>query len=252
MSDKPVSVLVTRPEDQAAGWVAAIESRGWQAVVFPTLAICPLKLTPELRQRVLDLDRYQGVICVSANAARLGLSLLSDYWPQWPVRQDWYAVGPATAEVMADYQLPVKVPGRHDSEGVLDFPRLQAVAEQRFLVLKGAGGRDAIQRELQRRGALVDELPLYEREMPDTDLDIFQTWFRADVQHYVAISSGDGLKNFLGMVGSQVKEICQLPLVVVSERLGKFARDQGFTRVLVAQGASGEALAEAISAVEQA
>lgn len=252
MSDTRISVLVTRPEAQAEGWIKAIEAVGWEAVSFPTLAIRPLSLTPEQKQMVLDLDQYQGVICISGNAAELGLSLLSDYWPQWPVRQDWYAVGPATAEVMADYQIRPRVPDQHHSEGLLGLATLQDVTDQRFLILKGRGGRDAIQQQLRDRGARVDELPLYERSIPDTPLDILSTWHKTARRHVIACSSGDGLKNFLAMVagttGGAAGELHAIPLVVVSERLAKYAHDQGFSQVLVARGASPQAIVTAISA----
>ena len=247
MSDAPVSVLVTRPAGQAQSWVNAVESAGWEAVMFPTLEIHPLTITPQQRQCVLDLDRYQGIICISANAADIGLALLADYWPQWPIRQDWYAVGPATAEVMADYQLQVVVPEAHHSEGLLGLESLQDVAGQRFLILKGQGGRDAIQAALRARGATIDELPLYERVVPQSDPGLVERWLARQQRHYLAFSSGDGLKHFLQLCGSFAEQCRLVPVVVVSERLAEYAGAQGFQRVVVAQGASPEALVTAVS-----
>ena len=247
MSDAPVSVLVTRPAAQAGSWVAAAKSAGWEVVTFPTLEIRPLEISPEQRQWVLDLDRYQGVICISANAAEIGLALLADYWPQWPVRQDWYAVGPATAEVMTGYHLQPLVPEVHHSEGLLGLPTLQEVAGQRFLIIKGQGGRDAIQAGLRARGAIVDELPLYERVIPAGDPGVVRHWLQQERCHFLAFSSGDGLKHFLHMCGTDVADLSSVPVVVVSERLADYARQQGFHRVLLAQGASSQALVAAIS-----
>lgn len=247
MASNRVSVLITRPQAQAVSWRNAVEQQGWQAVCFPTLAIKPLPLTPQDRDMVLNLDRYNGVIVISGNAAELGLAVLSDYWPQWPIRQDWYAVGPATAEALRHWHLQPQVPGQHDSDGLLGLAGLRDVTEKKFLILKGKGGRETLRQKLLAGGARVDELVLYERCIPESSLEPLLAWLAESAdKRYITISSGDGLKNLLVLAGEQGERLKRLPLVVVSERLAEYARQQGFASVLVAPGASAEAVIAAI------
>ena len=86
-----VTVLVTRPRDQAAALCEPLQQAGAVVLLLPTLAIEPSAIGPAQRSLILDLDQYAFVICVSPNAARLGLDALADYWPQWPVQQQWLA-----------------------------------------------------------------------------------------------------------------------------------------------------------------
>ena len=94
-------VLVTRPRDQAEALTDSLQQAGARVIELPTLDIEPLEIGSRQRALVLDLDQYAHVICVSPNAARLGLEVLADYWPQWPVQQQWAAVGPATGAAMS-------------------------------------------------------------------------------------------------------------------------------------------------------
>ncbi|NIV28540.1 MAG: uroporphyrinogen-III synthase, partial [Anaerolineae bacterium] len=120
------TVLVTRPREQAAALCEPLQQAGARVIQLPTLAIEPLAIGPAQRSVILDLDQYAFVICVSPNAARLGLDVLADYWPQWPVQQQWLAVGPATGEAMADWGLNLKVAQQGaTSETLLDWPQLQ-------------------------------------------------------------------------------------------------------------------------------
>ena len=85
------SVLITRPEGQAQGLVRALTDAGFGPVFHrPMLALEPVaSLSGEQRQRVLDLDLYQHVIFISANAVRFGLEQIDDYWPQLPTGLNW-------------------------------------------------------------------------------------------------------------------------------------------------------------------
>lgn len=250
------SVLITRPQAQASGWVDAIADQGWQPVLLPSLVIEPVTLEPLHREWLMGLDRYTKVIVVSANAAQLGAAALDEFWPQWPVQQTWYAVGPATAEALLPWQVKPKVPSQHSSEGLLGLASLQQIAGERILILKGVGGRTAIADTLTLRGADVDGLPLYRREMPETAPQIVKStlsdWL-SQPQPVLAPSSGDGLKNLLTMVRASAPECLEslyaTPVVVMSERFAAFARTKGFKQIRLAENSSGEALAAAVRCI---
>ncbi len=243
-----VSVLVTRPEVQAEAFIRDIVRQGWHAQPFSTLEIAPLELKGAEKQKVLDLDLYHVVICVSPNAAELGMSAISDYWPQMPVRQHWIAVGPATAEVLKSWGISPLVPqSGSNSESVLQMPELQSVDAQRILILKGEGGRNLISNALRMRGAKVDYLHLYTRKQPDHDPQVLCQWLTAGYsKRVITVTSGDALKHLLAL-GEQVREsLLELPIVVVSERLQRFARSQGFSEIWVSEGAGIPALMQCL------
>ena len=243
-----LSVLVTRPEGQGQALAERLQAAGLDVLLYPTLKIQPKALTPIEQQCVECLDRYSHVICVSANAAKMGVELLADYWPQWPVEQQWVAVGPATYDAMQgwglmDVLLPV---GASHSEGVLALDSLVNLDDKRVLILRGVSGRELLAETLRQRGAVVDYLELYERKVPEiTGLGLankLPEWLCSDAKKVIVVTSGDGLKNLITMAAGQEQALFSSPLVVVSQRLADFAKQQGFVIVRVANGASDDAI----------
>src|SRR5690554_7923385 len=101
MPAQPLHVLVTRPEGQQHALVVAVQLAGFQVSQQSAVCVAPLELAPPARPLLLDIDQYLAVFFVSAIAARFALDILTSFWPQWPVRVNWFAVGPATAELVA-------------------------------------------------------------------------------------------------------------------------------------------------------
>lgn len=226
------TVVVTRPADQAADLLAALQQSGARPLAFPTLAIEPRPLDQADRQKILNLDQYRAVICVSPNAARLGLDALADYWPQWPVQQLWYAVGPATGAAMQDWGLNVVVAQQGaTSETLLDLAELKMVAGEHILILRGEGGRETLATTLRERGAQVDYLELYRRTQPAIDPAPLLAALNQQPYPILTVTSGDGLRNLMTVADKQLKQLQQCPLLVISARLADFAREQGFTQV---------------------
>ena len=252
-----LSVLVTRPEGQGQALADRLQASGLDVLLFPTLKIQPKALTPVEQQCVESLDRYGHVICVSANAAKMGVELLADYWPQWPVEQQWVAVGPATYDAMQGWGLgEVLLPaGASHSEGVLALAELENLDDQKVLILRGVSGRELLAKTLRERGATVDYLELYERKVPEITQSGLSNklpeWLYSDAKKVIVVTSGDGLKNLMSMAKGQERELLTTPLVVVSQRLADFAKLQGFVTVQVANGASDDAISGCISDFDQ-
>lgn len=243
-------VVVTRPVGQEQDLMLTLEQAGARALHFPTLAIEPIHPDVADRQKILDLDRYYAVICVSANAARLGLDLLADFWPQWPLEQHWFAVGPATGEAMSDWGLSVNVAQQGStSETLLADPLLQAVEGQRILILRGEGGREKLADSLRQRGAQVDYLELYRRALPAINPRPLLALLDQPDNPILTVTSGDGLRNLMTLAGNRLNRLQQCPLLVVSGRLAEFARRQGFQTVWQAASA---APADMIAALNRA
>ena len=229
------TVVVTRPADQADGLIQALQEAGFAPLAFPTLAIEPVELTASDRQKILDLDQYRLIFCVSPNAARLGLEALSDYWPQWPVEQLWLAVGPATATAMQKWGLNLLAGSSGaTSETLLDYPELKMVAGERVLILRGEGGRDTMASTLRERGASVDFLELYRRVQPTQNTAPLLEALTQQPAPILTVTSGSALRNLMAMAARQLNLLQQCPLVVISERLAVFARQQGFNRIWLA------------------
>lgn len=236
-----LAVLVTRPEGQGDALCAGLETLGLRAYQQPLLTLEPLEsLSPASRQHLLDLDLYQHIVFISANAVRYGLDCIDDYWPQLPVGQNWYAIGASTAALLAERGLSPITPGdQMSSEGLLAVAELARVEGERVLIVKGEGGRETLRNKLTQRGAKVDELACYRRGCPSLP----PGQLAANLSHWgiqlILISSGEGLRNLMALLSKEEStKFRDIGLVVPSLRVEKMAKEAGFTRVYRTPNAS--------------
>lgn len=248
-------LLLTRPQDECAALAASLAEQGVASASLPLLAIEPLDETPEQRSLLLDLDRYCAVVVVSKPAARLGVERIDRYWPQPPARQDWFAVGAATAAILDDYGLRVHHPqDGDDSEALLALPALvQAlqVPGPRVLILRGEGGREFLAERLRGQGVVVDYLELYRRVLPAYPAGELARRVRDEALNGLVVSSGQGLEHLLRVAGEDWPQLAGLPLFVPSPRVAELAREAGARRVIDCRGANAAALLEALRGADE-
>lgn len=244
------SVLVTRPAGQAEGLLTQLSAAGFGPLHhFPLLQLSPLQqLAPEQRQYVLDLDLYQHIIFISANAVRFGLQRIDDCWPQLPAGVSWYAIGDTTAQLLRDRGLAPLTPGQSmNSEGLLSLPQLQSVSGQRVLIIKGQGGRETIKQALEQRGARVDELACYTRSAPAVAPGSLGELLSQQAVAVILVSSGEGLANMLTLLSDQEStKFKDIGLIVPSARVAALAQQAGFNDVVTAANASDAAMLQAL------
>lgn len=241
-------VLVTRPEGQASGLLASLRERGFATLHLPMLAIEALEPLPAAqRQRLRELDRYRHLIFISANAVRFGLALIDAYWPQYPERQRYWAVGESTAAALEAAGLTVQRPGRDmRSEALLAMPALRSPGGERVLLVKGEGGRDLLQRTLAQRGALVQALECYRRVAPSLDAAACRERLAAAPVDLILISSGEGLQHLSRLLTpKEHTNLADTALIVPSPRVAQQAVDLGWRRVRCAENASDAAMVRA-------
>lgn len=248
-------LLLTRPQDECAALAASLAEHGVASASLPLLAIEPLEETPEQRSLLLDLDRYCAVVVVSKPAARLGVERIDRYWPQPPARQDWFAVGAATAAILDDYGLRVHHPENgDDSEALLALPALARALQvpgPRALILRGEGGREFLAERLRGQGVAVDYLELYRRVLPDYPAGELARRVRDEALNGLVVSSGQGLEHLLRVAGEDWPRLAGLPLFVPSPRVAELAREAGARHVIDCRGANAAALLEALRGADE-
>lgn len=153
-----VSVLITRPERQAAELADAIAARGGESVLFPCLEIRP-RPRAEVEREADALPDADITIFISRNAVDFGSRFASGQVA---------AIGPTTAEALRQNDVPVDIvpEGGYDSERLLAHPALAAVDGRRVRIVRGSEGRELLADTLRERGAAVDYLSAYERRLP--------------------------------------------------------------------------------------
>ena len=240
-------ILVTRPEHQAENLSRLIEQRGGVAVRFPTLEIVATDNAGEIRDALANLDRFQWVVFISANAVNFALKANSGKIPRTKF-VSFAAVGQSTAQAMRMAGLPVDlVPENgYNSEALLAMPQLQQIEGQNCLIVRGEGGREQLATTLRSRGAEVNYLEVYKRIIPRIDsspVDELLVQHRLDV---ITVTSAEALQNLKLMLKNNNKLLSLIPLVVVSDRIRCIAADMGFNRITVADSPIDTAILETV------
>lgn len=235
--------LVVRPAAQANQLVQMLRQLGHAPLCCPLLETRPGCDLPHLGDMLREADL---VIAVSMHAVHFAHHFLLQTGQTWP-HIDYFAVGQASANAFAEAGIQALCPADPRSEGLLALPALQGVSGRRVLILRGNDGRDLIARTLASRGALVHYCATYERHYPDLDGDALTRHWQAAGLDSLLITSGELLQRLLALVpGPQHPWLYDRLLVVPSPRVAEMAEGAGFTRIVIAQGASNQALVAAL------
>jgi uroporphyrinogen-III synthase len=155
-----VRVLVTRPRVQRQGLIDAIEAEGGSAVLFPVIDVIG-RDPADIANDASQLFEPDIVIFVSVNAVRFGKSLAGS--------AQIAAIGPATVSAVESCGLTVAIRSADGftSEQLLQTPELQDVDGKVIRIIRGNGGREMLADTLRQRGATVEYLEVYSRQVPD-------------------------------------------------------------------------------------
>lgn len=247
----PWRLLLTRSADDSASTIAQLAEAGIYASAMPLIKIEPLPLSAQDQARLAALDGYQAVIGLSKPAVRLFMAAVHCL-PVPPTQPAWFAVGPGTGALWADYGITAHWPATgSDSEALLAMPELAAALATpapRALLVRGANGRQLLARSLAGQGVQVDELNLYCRLAIDYPSGTLAARVAAGQLNALVASSGQVLPYLRTACGGDWPRLAQLPLLVPSQRVAGLATALGFTQVIACQGADARALAQALQA----
>jgi len=203
----------------------------------------------QIKTAIMNLSEYDKAIVVSATAAKQVVDWIDQYWPQLPLKPDFFAIGERTASVLRLFPMDVFFPSNNmTSEGLLSLPELLNVDDQKLIIFRGKGGRETLANTLIERGADITYVNLYERSLC-TD---FQTEINEAIEvglPLVVAHSGELLKGIVKICTPQNRTaLYSTPLLVPSQRVAAFGKAQGFQDILIADNASP---GEMVSAIEQ-
>ena len=245
MMDKPL--LVIRPLREGDEFLGLLSSADIPYQHIPIMKINSLVSSQKqtIVSLINDLDQFNYVIFISANAAELALPLIAKRWTDMPSIVEFVAVGQQTAGIFEEYGYPVCCTTEQpNTEGLLrELPQLQNLEGKSVVIFRGGEGRQTLGSQLAARGADVVYCNLYQRVIEPDQVSQAQA-FLSQASCLVA-HSGELLQ---GLGAHQVKHI---PLIVPSARIAQQARKLGYEDIEVAQNALPESMYDAVIRVRQ-
>ncbi|MBI3291263.1 MAG: uroporphyrinogen-III C-methyltransferase [Elusimicrobia bacterium] len=191
-------IVVTRAREQASGFARLLEEAGAEVIQFPTIRLAPPPSYAPLDRTLRRLSEYDWMIFTSAN----GVQVFADRWRRIkPPTSVWNrvqtcAIGPKTAQAMASQGWPVtRVAKEYQAEMIL--PELGSVRGKRVLLPRASVARDLLPKELRRRGAHVEVIPLYRTEPDGMGLALVKPQLLGGSVDCVTFTASSTVTNFL-------------------------------------------------------
>ena len=247
------TIWVTRPREQADRLCSLLEESGAHAVRFPVIEIKPPEQKPDPETIVRLLDDAQLLVFVSVNAVRYAVSVMPGFFAQ-PGDRQVLALGQATRQALNELGIDqaTSVSGI-GSDALLDAGLINPanLKGKRVLVIRGSGGRETIINYLESNGITVDCLEVYRRDCPVIDHEYVDKLWQESPPDALVVTSVEGLHNLIKMVGeTSTPGLRQVPLAVMSERIGSRAAELGFSCMPgIATESSDQGLIDAIEKI---
>jgi len=235
-----VNVLLTRPLTQVVALEALVADSGHQPLLFPTLEIKALEASIERKQ-------YDAVIFISANAVVHGMKILAQI-----SYSSVFAVGAATAKKLNDYNISVDdfPQEKASSEALLSLESVSCLQNKKILIFRGKGGRETLKIGLEKNLNQVEYAQVYNRIVCTLSTLHKQSLsdFLLDKKGFVSVTSNENLEGLVSLAKqlNALDSLKQYPLIVLSERIKKYAQSLNFKQVIATPNISDQAIASVL------
>lgn len=250
-----IRVLVTRPSHQAKALSDGFKALGAQVMSLPAIEIraaqrdsAPMPAQTTQLDWLKHLSDFDFAVFISPNAVEYGSALILAQG-NIPDKLKLVTIGRASAEKLLQCTgraADILPRDKFSSEALLALKPMQSqsVSGKKLLIIRGNGGREYLAEVLKQRGATVEYAEVYQRCLPPVDGKILAEIWGDEPPNIVTITSAEGLKNLLQLVGVRYQELLRnTPIVVVTRSMLLLARELGFCNdIIVADRASNTAL----------
>lgn len=245
--------LVLRPRDQADSLSSRLCEAGATVTHCPTIEIEPITVPSSQLSRAEKVD---WLVFISPNAVTCGLKAFAAAGLDLPAGARIVAVGAGTANALREAGVRVDVQPEHGggSDALLTHRRLQALAGQRAVIVRGEGGRERLAQGLTERGARVEYIEVYRRRPAAlADPEALLAGWRCNRQRVTLVTSVTGWQNLLVLLDAATRRaLFDGGLVTVSQRIAETARVAGHRGpVAVADEPGVDAMVEAVCSVRR-
>jgi len=159
------TIVITRARAQAQRFAQLLEAAGARVLQAPTIVIEPPASWELLDTALGALESFTWVVFTSVNGVAMVDRRLSARGLAWTAisRRRVAAIGPATAEALAEHGVRVElVPTEYRAEGLVEGLRRVLGPGDRVLLPRAKETRDVLVVELRRLGVAVTEVPAYQ------------------------------------------------------------------------------------------
>ncbi|HEX4128789.1 MAG TPA: uroporphyrinogen-III C-methyltransferase [Pirellulales bacterium] len=240
-----VRVLVTRPRGQAVELSSRLERLGAEVLAQPAIEILPPDDWAPVDRALGQIADYDWLVFSSANGVRMLLDRLEhsggDLRRLGSVRLA--AIGPGTADALADYHLRADVQPEEFRAEALAAALAGEARGRRFLLARASRGREVLAEQLRAAGGLVEQVVVYRSEdvrKPDPEVAAALAAGKID---FVTVTSSAIARSLAAMFGPG---LAKSRLASISPITSATLRELGFEAAAEARQYTLEGVVEAI------
>ena len=266
-----LSIVVTRPREQATNLAQRILQTGGRAILFPLLEVSPVLDSQPLHALIARLHEFNLAIFISPNAVRYGMeaiitaskltspsqlsshnfvplangtdvgsnaeegnvNVLTEQYNTLPATLKIATVGQGSVRALRNYGIKnvIAPQVRFDSEALLAQPELNQIAGWRVVIFRGNGGRELLGDTLRARGAKVEYVTCYQRARPQHQDATQLLTANPDA---ITVTSSEALGYLWDMLDNVAKKrLAAVPLFVPHARIAETAHKLGWGEVVL-------------------
>jgi uroporphyrinogen III methyltransferase / synthase len=211
--DKPLTgrtVLITRPAHLSYKTADAFAAQGAQVFIYPLIELKELPFS-------LDVSGYDMIIFTSQNAVPLFFKSLAEKGldARSLAGKEIICIGPKTRDALSASGIRAdKMAEEFRAEGIMELFEDRNIKGVKICLPRAKDARPFLADELRSRGALVDEIFVYETAMPENaDGRIFLSL--AEKCDTIVFTSPSGARNAVLLAGDKIDIIRGKTLVAI-------------------------------------
>ena len=194
-----------------------LESKGVELLSLPLIKTVPVDFNP-LIVRAFSPDY---VVFSSKNGVKWFFKKVPADW----VKGSVVAVGSSTAKKLRELGFSPLVPSEFSGEGLVELFKNQDLRGVRFLIVRPRVARKVFSEFLREKGAVVEELIVYETVQDTSNSGKILKFFEAGVD-FAAFTSPSNFKSFLSQIPTKVLD--GINLIPIGTTTKKAIESAGF------------------------
>lgn len=212
-------ILVTRAREQASDLSERLRELGAIPVEFPTIGILPPANWADVDHCINQIILYDWIIFTSTNGVKFFLErLLALGRDARDLKGPRVcAIGPKTAASLEALKIRVDfVPREYQAEAIFAGLKKENLKGKKILLPRAKIARDILPDELEKAGAVVDVVEVYQTVRPKGNMDEIRKLLKSKTVSAITFTSSSTVANFVEMVGQEVARDLTVGIPVAS------------------------------------
>ncbi|WP_129596169.1 uroporphyrinogen-III C-methyltransferase [Anaerophilus nitritogenes] len=222
------NILVTRTRTQASALSEKLEDLGANPIEFPTIRVEKPKEYEKIDKAIKQIDKYKWIIFTSVNGVYAFFERLKEL--KIDVRNLYnvklVAIGTATQKALEDKGLLVEyVPDVFRAEAIIEGLKDKIHKGDHILLPRADIARTILIEELEKMGALVDNISIYHTTIPNVDKEKLINILKEGID-LITFTSSSTVKNFIEILGEENKKLLKdITIAVIGPITEQTAKD---------------------------